>query len=73
MWFYLDSRQHDGDQVVVWEQEGADDAAVTDVLDDGWERKRGECEQVREGTGAPSEHSGERPARDSLVFNDSQL
>lgn len=36
-WFYLDSRQHDGDQVVVWEQEGADDAAVTDVLDDGWE------------------------------------
>lgn len=37
MWFYLDSRQHDGDQVVVWEQEGADDAAVTDVLDDGWE------------------------------------
>lgn len=32
--FYLDSRQHDGDQVVVWEQQGADDAAVTDVLDD---------------------------------------
>lgn len=33
-WVYLDSRQHDSDQVVVWEQQGADDAAITDVLDD---------------------------------------
>lgn len=32
---YLDSRQHDSDQVVVWEQQGAHHAAVTDVLDDG--------------------------------------
>lgn len=33
-WFYLDSRQHDSNQVVVWEQQGADDTAITDVLDD---------------------------------------
>lgn len=37
---YLDSGQHDGDQVVVWEQQGADHAAVADVLDDSWEGSR---------------------------------
>lgn len=40
VWFYLDSGQHDGDQVVVWEQQGADHAAVSDVLDDSWEGSR---------------------------------
>lgn len=33
---YLDSRQHDGDQVVVWEEQGTNNAAVPYVLDDGW-------------------------------------
>lgn len=38
---YLNSRQHDSDQVVVGEQQGTDNTAVTHMLDDGW-REGGE-------------------------------
>lgn len=37
---YLNSRQHDSDQVVVREQQGTDDAAVTHVFDDGCGEER---------------------------------
>lgn len=33
---YLDSRQHDSDQVVVGEQQGTNYTAVTHMFDDGW-------------------------------------
>ena len=39
---YLNSRQHDGDKVVVREQQGTNYAAITHMLDDGWS---GEGEQ----------------------------
>lgn len=37
---YLNSGQHDGDQVVVREQQGTNNTAVTHMLDDGWGRKK---------------------------------
>lgn len=41
---HLDSRQHDGNQVVVGEQLGAHHAAVAHVLDDGCGEERRECD-----------------------------
>lgn len=45
---YLDSRQHDSDQVVVREQQGTNNTAVTHMLDDGCEEGRPtECKSVQ--------------------------
>lgn len=38
---YLNSRQHDSDQVVVGEQQGTNNTSVTHMFDDGW-REGGE-------------------------------
>lgn len=41
---YLNAGQHNSDQVVVGEQQGTNNAAVTYVLDDGWEEETEACE-----------------------------
>lgn len=74
VWFYLDSRQHDGDQVVVWEQEGADDAAVTDVLDDGWEGSgRMSARTGGDRNAGASQRLPTQPPTTGAVCNNSQL
>lgn len=32
---YLNTRQHNSDQIVVWEQQGTNNASIPHMLDDG--------------------------------------